>query len=61
MSVHVGFVVDEVVLGQDFLQVLRVSPANIVLQWFSILTYPIEMNNSKLPFITVKDGELKSF
>jgi hypothetical protein len=29
-SIHVGFVVDKVALGQVFLRVLRVSPANII-------------------------------
>jgi hypothetical protein len=29
MSVHVGFVVDKVALGQGFLRVLRFSPVNI--------------------------------
>jgi hypothetical protein len=28
-SIHVGFVVDKVALGQVFLRVLRVSPVNI--------------------------------
>jgi hypothetical protein len=28
-SIHVGFVVDKVTLGQVFLRVLRLSPANI--------------------------------
>jgi hypothetical protein len=29
-SIHVGFMVDKVALGQDFLLVLRVSPVNII-------------------------------
>jgi hypothetical protein len=29
-SVHVGFVVDKVTLGQVFLQVLRFSPVNFI-------------------------------
>jgi hypothetical protein len=28
-SIHVGFIVDKVPLGQDFLRVLRFSPVNI--------------------------------
>jgi hypothetical protein len=29
-SIHVGFVVDRVALGQDFLRVLRFSPVSII-------------------------------
>jgi hypothetical protein len=29
-SIHVGFVVDKLALGQVFLQVLQFSPANII-------------------------------
>jgi hypothetical protein len=36
-SVHVGFAVDKVALGQVFLLVLRVSPVNISLHHRSIL------------------------
>jgi len=38
-SVHVGFVVDKVALGQVFLRVLRFSPVSIIPPWFSILIY----------------------
>jgi hypothetical protein len=36
-SIHVGFVVDKVALGQVFLQVLRFSPVNIIPPSFSKL------------------------
>jgi hypothetical protein len=36
-SVHVGFFVDKVALGQIFLQDLRFYPVNIIPPWFSIL------------------------
>jgi hypothetical protein len=35
-SVHVGFVVDKVALGQGFLRVLRFSPVSIVPSWLFI-------------------------
>jgi branched-subunit amino acid transport protein len=38
-SVHVGFVVDKVTLGQVFLQVLQFSPVNIIPPWLSIIIY----------------------
>jgi hypothetical protein len=38
-SVHVGFVVDQVMLGQVFLQVLQFSPVSILTPWLSILVY----------------------
>jgi hypothetical protein len=38
-SVHVGFVVDKVALGQVFLRVLRFSPVIIIPPWLSILIY----------------------
>jgi hypothetical protein len=38
-SVHVGFVVDKVALGQVFLQVLRFSSVSIIPPPFSILIY----------------------
>jgi hypothetical protein len=38
-SVHVGFVVDKVALGQVFLRVLRFSPVSIILPELSILIY----------------------
>jgi hypothetical protein len=36
-SVHVGFVVDKVALGQAFFTVLQFSPVNIIPPWLSIL------------------------
>jgi hypothetical protein len=36
-SIHVGFVVDKVALGQVFLRVLRFSPVNIIPPSFSKL------------------------
>jgi hypothetical protein len=39
LSVHVGFVLDIVALGQVFLRVLRFSPVNIIPPWLSILIY----------------------
>jgi hypothetical protein len=36
-SIHVGFVVENVALGQVFLRVLRFSPVNIILPSFSKL------------------------
>jgi hypothetical protein len=38
-SVHVGFVVDKVALGQVFLRVLRFPPVSIILPELSILIY----------------------
>jgi hypothetical protein len=38
-SVHVGIVVDEVALGQVFLQVLQFSPVSIIPPWLLILIY----------------------
>jgi hypothetical protein len=38
-SVHVGFLVDKVVLGQVFLRVLRFSPVSTISPYFSILVY----------------------
>jgi hypothetical protein len=38
-SVHVGFVVDKVALGQVFLQVILFSPVNIIPLWLSTLIY----------------------
>jgi hypothetical protein len=40
-SVHVGFVVDKVALGQASLRVLRFSPVNIIPPWLSILIYQL--------------------
>jgi hypothetical protein len=37
-SVHVGFVMGKVALGQVFLLVLRFYPVNIIPPWFSILS-----------------------
>jgi hypothetical protein len=34
-SIHVGFAVDKVALGQDFSQVLRFYLVNIIPLWFS--------------------------
>jgi hypothetical protein len=39
VSVHVGFVVDKVALGQVFLQLLWFSPVSIIPPWLSMLTY----------------------
>jgi hypothetical protein len=41
-SVHVGFVVDKVALGQVSLRVLWFSPLNINLSQLSVLTYHLE-------------------
>jgi hypothetical protein len=41
-SVHVGFVVDRVALGQVFLSVLQFFPVNIIPPWLSILIYHLE-------------------
>jgi hypothetical protein len=38
-SVHVGFVVDRLALGQVSLRVLGVTPVNFILLWFSTLMY----------------------
>jgi hypothetical protein len=38
-SVHVGFVVDRVVLGQIFLPSSLVSPVTVILPWLCILIY----------------------
>jgi hypothetical protein len=38
-SVHVGFVVDEVTLGQGFLHVLKFFPLSTIPLWLSILIY----------------------
>jgi hypothetical protein len=37
-SIHVGFVVDKVKLGQVYLRVLRLYPVNIIPPWLSILS-----------------------
>jgi hypothetical protein len=44
-SLHVGFVVDKVALGQVFLRVLRLSRVNIIPPWLSILIYHLRINN----------------
>jgi hypothetical protein len=44
-SLHVGFVVDKVALGQVFLRVLRLSRVNIIPPWLSILIYHQRINN----------------
>jgi hypothetical protein len=36
-SVHVGFVVDKVALGQVYLGVLRFAPVNIIPPWFLMI------------------------
>jgi hypothetical protein len=36
-SVHVGFVVDKVALGEVFLRVLRFFPVDIIPPWLSML------------------------
>jgi hypothetical protein len=41
-SVHMGFVVDKVALGQIFLRVLRHPPVNIVPPWLSISMYHLQ-------------------
>jgi hypothetical protein len=41
-SVHVAFVVDNVVLGQVSFRVLRFPPVNIIPPWLFILTYHLE-------------------
>jgi hypothetical protein len=38
-SVHMGFVVDKVVLGQVSFRVLRFLPVTNIPSWFSILIY----------------------
>jgi hypothetical protein len=38
-SVHVGFVVNKVALGQVFLQILPFSHVNIIPPWLSMLIY----------------------
>jgi hypothetical protein len=61
-SVHVGFVIDSVPLGQVSLRVLRSSPVRVIPPWLSILisgggddvlssetqSRPIEINNIML-------------
>jgi hypothetical protein len=42
--VHVGFVVDEVVLGRVSLRAPRLYPVCIIPPWLSILTYHRGMN-----------------
>jgi hypothetical protein len=44
-SIHVGFMVDKVTLGQVFLRVLRFFPINTIPPSFSILIYRLGMNN----------------
>jgi hypothetical protein len=44
-SVHVGFMVDTVALGQVYLRVLRFSPVNIIPPSLSVLVYRLGMNN----------------
>jgi small ligand-binding sensory domain FIST len=38
-SVHVGFVVDKVALGQVFLRVLQLSLVNMIPLWLSMIIY----------------------
>jgi hypothetical protein len=38
-SIHMGFLVEKVALGQVFLRVFRFFPVNIIPPWLSILTY----------------------
>jgi nitrate reductase gamma subunit len=45
MLVHVGFVVDKVVLGHVLLRVLRLSPVNSIPPWLFVLIYHLGMNN----------------
>jgi hypothetical protein len=40
-SVHVGFVVDKVALGQASLQVLWFYPVGIIPPWLSVLVYRV--------------------
>jgi hypothetical protein len=42
-SIHVGFVVDRVVLGQVFLRVLRISPVSIIPPSLQLIDW--EMNS----------------
>jgi hypothetical protein len=42
-SVHAGFMVDNVALGQVFLRVFRFSPVSIIPPWLSILIYRLEV------------------
>jgi hypothetical protein len=39
MPVHVGFVIDQVTMGEVFLQVIWFSPVTIIPPWLSILIY----------------------
>jgi hypothetical protein len=41
-SVHVRFVVDEVALGEVFLQVPQFYLVNIITSWFSMLIYHLQ-------------------
>jgi hypothetical protein len=47
-SVHVGFVVDSVLLGQVFLRVLRFFFFNNIPPWLSILIYHLGVSNRLL-------------
>jgi hypothetical protein len=47
-SVYMGFVVDEVALGQAFLPALWVFPVSITPPWRSVLIYYVGMNNSSV-------------
>jgi hypothetical protein len=41
-TVHVGFVMDEVALGEVFLQVPQFYLVNIIPPWFSMLIYHLQ-------------------
>jgi hypothetical protein len=38
-SIHVGFVVDKVALGQALFRFLRFSPVNVITPWLFVLIY----------------------
>jgi hypothetical protein len=38
-SVHAGYIMDKVALGQAFLRVLRFLPVNVITSWLSTLIY----------------------
>jgi hypothetical protein len=47
-SIHVGFVVEKVALGQVSLRVLRFSPVNIIPPSFYILIHYLGMNSTSV-------------